>query len=116
MLNFPQVFRLKLDSSGYSPVHRSKVCLIKQSVLSTIFPDQLKCASCHYGNVIYTSSCILYQLIDISYFFFMVNNFGIALAHRMDVNDSPGKENLFQRCTQEILKMMRTIRSRRTLT
>ena len=37
MLNSPQVLRLKPDSSTYSPVHHLKVCLVKQSVLSTNF-------------------------------------------------------------------------------
>jgi hypothetical protein len=53
MLNSPQVLRLKLDSSAYSPVHCLKVCLIKQSVLSTIFLDQLDPVSYHFDNSIF---------------------------------------------------------------
>jgi hypothetical protein len=68
------------DSSAYSPVHLMKACVVKQSVLSTNFPDQKDSESCHYDNAIFSSDRIFYQLLDDAYFFFIENQCGITLA------------------------------------
>lgn len=81
MLNSPQVFRPKLDSSAYSPVHLLKVCMVKQSVLLLIFlVNKTLSPAIVYDNAIFASDYMFYQLLDDTYFFFIENKCGITLA------------------------------------
>ena len=63
MLNSPQVIRLKLNASACFSIHHFKVCMAKQPVFSTNFPDQ-KDMSLPSDNATFASDCMFYQLLD----------------------------------------------------
>jgi hypothetical protein len=80
MLNSPQGFRLKLDSSAYFPVIFWKCVWSSLQYFLLIFMINKTLSPVINDNANFASDCIFDQLLDDTYFFLIENQYGITLA------------------------------------